>query len=663
MGRSQLVSISIAEKTLSIQPNGIVKAEKHGKLGSPLFLLVITETDEKKVYKIPVNAGEDWKTGEIVYYFSNTGREVFLDTLAHVIEASVKQLYPEYKLAGREVRENEVRIDFYTNEKPFTKEQVEKIKQTALEIIKEAKIEVISTDKKEVLKTLEEDNEKYLAHLAKETRKPVLLKIKDVLTLCDTPIHLPDLSLIKIIEITNVSMTHWLGEEEGDKLYSLHVIGFPSEHDKKIYEKRLEEVKKRDHVILGKEMDVFLTNPVVGAGIILWPPNGAMIKRVLEEYIVKLHLKNDYQLVATPHIATTELFSISGHLAHYKQNMFLFEIDKRPHAIKPMNCPFHIMILKRRKWSYKDLPIRYFEMGNVYRYERAGTLHGLTRVRGFVIDDAHVFVREDQIEEEITKIIQLINEIYTTMGLKDYKFSLSLRDPQDTENFMGSPEIWEHAETALENALKKLGVDYTKEIGEAAFYGPKIDVVFTDALGREWQCATIQLDFNLPERFDLTYIDEDNKEKRMVIIHRALLGSIERFIGILMEQFAGRLPLWLAPIQVAVLPVEESNNTQIKAAEELQKELKSQYIRTILLKEGRLNNRLRQARTLRIPLIVVLGEKELSTGTITATYITYGEDEERRFKPKQEKMSFKDKNEFINWMKQTIRKQTNNILG
>jgi len=386
------------------------------------------------------------------------------------------------------------------------------------------------------------------------------------------------------------------------------------------------------------------------------------MRRALEEYIVKLHQRRGYQLVATPHIASTDLFQISGHLSHYRQNMFLFTLDDKEHAIKPMNCPFHILILKRKKWSYKELPVRYFEMGNVYRYERAGTLHGLTRVRGFVIDDAHIFAREDQIEQEISQVLSLIREIYEAMGLKDYRFTLSLRDPSDRKSYMGSDEIWEHAESSLENALKKLGLSYTKSIGDAAFYGPKIDVIFRDSLGREWQAATIQLDFNLPVRFDLTYTDRDNSEKRMVIIHRAVLGSMERFIGLLLEQYAGRVPFWLSPIQVAVLPVEESDERQSNRAREIYEKLVSTGIRAVLLSDGRLNPRLREARTMRVPLIAFVGEKEIKSGGISAKFITYGEDEKRRFYPKEESISFENDEELLKWVKETISKQTNGIL-
>ncbi len=632
------------------------------KLGSPLYLKIISK-EGVEYYSFPAKVRGKWMEGEIVYFNTQHGRRVFLDTLAHVIEVAVKRLYPEYLLAGRDVKETEARVDFYTGEKPFSESDLEKILLEVKRIIGEGgSFTLITKNKEEIIKSLSEKGETLLIELTKMYDLPVLIEKKGVYTVCDVSEHLPSLDIIKVIEITNTSMSHWMGKEEGKKLYSIHVTGFPSEEDRRIHHARLEEIRKRDHVKLGREMDIFLTSPLVGQGLPLWAPNGAMLKKLLEDYIVKVHLKNGYQLVQTPHIASAELFKISGHLQHYREHMFLFEMEGREHAIKPMNCPFHIQILKRKKWSYRELPVRYFELGNVYRYERAGTLHGLTRVRGFVIDDAHIFLREDQIEEEITQIIRMMNEIYSTFGLKDYEFTLSLRDPENKKKYMGNPRTWEIAEKALETALKKMGVNFTKEIGEAAFYGPKIDVKFRDALGREWQCATIQLDFNLPEKFDLKYIDENNEEKRMVIIHRALLGSVERFIGILLEHYAGRLPLWLSPIQVAVLPVDERDKSLLTYTTEIHRVLQENDIRSVLLSEGRLGARVREARKLRIPLLVMVGRKEMEGGYLTVKYIRYGVDEENRFKPIEEEMKLESEKELVEWIKKKVREQTNNML-
>ncbi|AFH43186.1 threonine--tRNA ligase [Fervidicoccus fontis] len=657
-----MVEISIIDKVINIESGRKIDVNPNSKLGSPIFIYAVTKERKKEVFPIDSVVKDDWEKAEVVFFFSKKGLEVFMDTLGHVVEASLKTLYPDYKLAGITVRENEVRIDFFTNGSEFSSEQAEEVIRKAVEIAKNSRVEVDEIERSRVEEMLKNSGETFLLDLMKRIEKPKLIKIGNILTICENSIHLPDLSIIKKIEVTNLSTSHWMGREDAPLLTSIHVTGFPSEFDENLYSARKEEAMKRDHVMLGKEMDLFLTSPLVGAGIILWPPNGAIMKRALEDYIVKVHMKKGYQLVSTPVISSAELFKISGHLSHYRQNMFLFNLDEKEHAIKPMNCPFHIIIFKRKKWSYKELPVRYFELGNVHRYERAGTLHGLTRVRGFTQDDAHIFAREDQIEEEISGVLKLTKEIYDTMGLKDYKFILSLRDPSDKESYMGSEEIWQKAEVALENALKSLNVQYTKSIGDAAFYGPKIDVIFTDALGREWQCATIQLDFNLPERFDLTYIDKDNKEKRLVMIHRAILGSIERFIGILLEQYAGRLPLWISPIQVAVLPVEESDPQQVKRAEEINNYLMQSGIRTQLMVEGRLNARLRDARLLRIPLIAVIGKSELENGSLTVSYLTYGEDSDKRYKPKEEKLSFSSEKEFVEWIKNKVREQTGGVL-
>ncbi|HEU97640.1 MAG TPA: threonine--tRNA ligase [Fervidicoccus fontis] len=656
---SVLVSLVDGSETKEVSPGFKVDLKLDNNLGSSVFLLVITGEKKRKVVRIPARISGEWEKAEILYFFTKKGSEIFLDTVAHVIEVAIKRLFSSAKLAGFSLKDGEVRVDFYLEDKDFSREDAEKVVSIAKEIAKKERIEVIEANAEEELRKRGED---LLASLSKTMSSPKLLSIGGILTICDSDLHPEVLGEIEEMRLANLSVSHWQGREDSLLLNSIHVAAFPTKHDKKIFDERREEAEKRDHVKLGKEMDIFLTSSLTGAGLILWAPNGAAMRRALDEYIVKLHQKRGYQLVATPHIATTDLFQISGHLSHYRQNMFLFTLDEKEHAIKPMNCPFHILILKRKKWSYKELPVRYFEMGNVYRYERAGTLHGLTRVRGFVIDDAHIFVREDQIEQEISQILSLIQEIYSAMGLREYRFTLSLRDPSDKKSYMGSDEIWEHAESSLEKALENMGLTFTKSIGDAAFYGPKIDVIFRDSLGREWQAATIQLDFNLPERFDLTYMDKDNSEKRMVIIHRAILGSMERFIGLMLEQYAGRVPFWLAPIQVAVLPVEESSEVQVKKSKEIYETLVAEGVRTMLFTEGRLNSRLREVRMLRIPLVAVLGEKEIKSGGVSAKYITYGEDDRHRFSPKEEELEFPSFEEMLKWIKSTISKQTNGIL-
>lgn len=654
-----MVSLVDDAETKEVAPGFVVNLKYNESLGSSVFLLVITSDKKRKVVRIPATVERDWEKAEVLYFFMKKGNEIFLDAVAHVIEASIKSLFPSAKLAGYSLRDSEVRVDFQLEGKEFSREDAERVIALAKEIAKKGKIEIIEGNVEEELRNRGED---LLASLSKTMSSPKLISVGGIISLCDSDLHPEILGEVEEMWVTNLSVSHWQGREDSLLLNSIHVTAFPTKHDRKIFDEKREEAEKRDHVKLGKEMDIFLTSPLTGAGLILWAPNGAAMRRALDEYIVRLHQRRGYQLVATPHIATTDLFKISGHLSHYRQNMFLFTLDEKEHAIKPMNCPFHILILKRKKWSYKELPVRYFEMGNVYRYERAGTLHGLTRVRGFVIDDAHIFVREDQIEQEISQILSLIREIYTAMGLKEYRFTLSLRDPSDKKSYMGSDEIWEHAESSLKKALRNMGLSYTKSIGDAAFYGPKIDVIFRDSLGREWQAATIQLDFNLPERFDLTYVDKDNTEKRMVIIHRAVLGSMERFIGLLLEQYAGRVPFWLAPIQVAVLPVEESSEEQIKRAKEIYENLIAEGVRASIFTEGRLNPRLREVRMLRIPLVAVIGEKELKSGAITAKYITYSEDDKHRYSPKEESLEFDSYEKMLEWIKTTISKQTNGIL-
>ena len=372
----------------------------------------------------------------------------------------------------------------------------------------------------------------------------------------------------------------------------------------------------------------------------LWHPKGAILREIIERYLVDLHLSNGYQIVRTPHMAKTDLYKTSGHLEFYKEHMYLFEIEGEKYAVKPMNCPMHILIYKRRPHSYRELPIRYFELGTVYRYERSGVLRGLLRVRGFTQDDAHIFCRPDQLEEEIIKLIELMRKIYKDFGLKDFEATISVRDPDKPEEFMGSDEIWEHAESKLKAALEKAGVKYEIALGEAAFYGPKIDIHFRDALNRLWQCATIQVDFNLPQRFNVTYIDSNNEEKQVVMIHRALLGSIERFIGLLIEHYEGALPAWISPIQVAIVPVSDPH---VEYAKKVHERLVNEGFRAILddSKET-VSYRVREHITKKIPYIIVVGEREANEGTVAVRI---------RGKKKQEVMKL---DEFVNYLRDKV---------
>lgn len=374
------------------------------------------------------------------------------------------------------------------------------------------------------------------------------------------------------------------------------------------------ELSDADHRILGQRLDLFSINEEVGVGLVLWHPKGTLIRNLIRDYWEKEHLKNGYQLVCTPHIAREMLWQTSGHLDYYRDNMYLFEKDGENYVVKPMNCPFHIEIYKTKPRSYKELPIRYAEWGTVYRYERSGTLHGLMRVRGFTQDDAHIFCTHEQVEQEILSLLDFTRQMLRQFGFTEYHVYLSTRNPKQPDKYMGSEHNWKQAENALASALKKKQIPYKEMPGEAVFYGPKIDINIVDAVGREWQCTTIQFDFNLPERFNITYVGTDGKEKRTVMIHRALLGAIERFLAILLEHTRGNLPAWLAPIEVVVLPL---SNEYVGYAKNVQGRLLAQGLRSELdASPSTIAYRIRNAELRKIPYMAIVGKREAETEKI-----------------------------------------------
>jgi len=368
------------------------------------------------------------------------------------------------------------------------------------------------------------------------------------------------------------------------------------------------ELSNADHRSIGQQLDLFSINEEVGIGLVLWHPKGTVVRKIIRDFWEEEHLKNGYQLVCTPHIARGELWRISGHLDYYGENMYVFEKDGEPYVVKPMNCPFHIQIYKSKPRSYKELPIRYAEWGTVYRYERSGTLHGLLRVRGFTQDDAHIFCTAEQMDKEILKLLGFTENILQKFGFREFNVYLSTRDPKQPEKYMGSEENWKEAQRALAEALRNKGITYREMLGEAVFYGPKIDINIVDASGREWQCSTIQFDFNMPKRFNITYTGPDGKEHEVLMIHRALLGTIERFFAILLEHYKGNVPTWLAPTQVMVLPVSDN---YIKYAENVHRKLLTHGIRTeIDSSPSTISYKIRQAELEKIPYMIICGKRE-----------------------------------------------------
>jgi threonyl-tRNA synthetase len=553
---------------------------------------------------------------------SEIGRETYWHTTSHIMAQAVKELFPQFKVTIGPAIENGFYYDFDTNGYNFTEEDLRNIEDKMREIIKRSlPIERIELPKEEAIEYFKKIGEDYKIEILNEIPDEIvsIYKQGDFADLCRGP-HLPNTSYVKAIKLLSSSGSYWRGDEKNARLQRIYGISFPTEEQLQEYLNKLEEAKKRDHRVLGKELDLFSVHEEIGPGLILWHPKGAAIRRVIEEFWIKEHLKRDYQLVYTPHVGRSKLWEISGHLNYYKENMYpQMELDNQQYYIKPMNCPFHIMIYKTKVRSYRDLPIRYCELGTVYRYERSGVLHGLLRVRGFTQDDAHIFARPDQILDEIKEVVKFAYYILNRFGFKEYEVFVSTR-PKDS---VGSPEMWEEATKALMNALNELNIPYKIDEGAGAFYGPKIDITIKDALGRSWQCTTIQFDFNLPERFDVTYRDKDGIDKRPYLIHRALLGSFERFFATLIEYYGGNFPLWLAPIQVAVLPISEEN---VEYADKIYKALKDNEIRvTINRSDEKLNAKIRDAEVEKIPYMVIVGKKEREQNLVSVRKHSVGD--------------------------------------
>ncbi len=536
------------------------------------------------------------------------GKKAYWHTTSHIMAQAVKRLFPDAKLAIGPSIEDGFYYDFDV-EKPFTDEDKAKIEEEMKKIIKEdIKIERFSLPKKEALELMK--NEPYKQELINdlpEGEEISFYKQGDFTDLCAGP-HVMSTGKIKTVKILSSSGAYWRGSEKNKMLQRIYAISFPKASLLQEYLDLLEEAKKRDHKKLGKELELFMIAPE-GPGFPFFLPKGMVLRNVLEDFWRKIHTEHGYVEIKTPMILNEELWHRSGHWDHYKENMYTTQIDDTDYGIKPMNCPGGMIVYKNSMHSYRDLPIRAGELGLVHRHEKSGELNGLFRVRCFTQDDAHIFCLPSQIEEEISNVIQLVNEVYSIFGFK-YEIELSTR-PEDS---MGSDEQWEMAENALKKVLKDLNLDYELNEGDGAFYGPKIDFHIRDCLGRSWQCGTIQLDFQMPERFDLTYIGEDGEKHRPVMLHRVIFGSIERFIGILIEHFAGAFPVWLSPIQVKVLPITDKEH---EYAYKVQKILQEKGIRVeVDDRNEKTGYKIREAQLEKVPYMLVVGAKEVEQNLV-----------------------------------------------
>ena len=538
------------------------------------------------------------------------GKKAYWHTSSHIMAQAVKRIYPNAKLAIGPAIDEGFYYDFDV-EKPFTDEDKEKIEAEMKKIIKEnISIERFSLLRDEAIKFMQERNEDYKVELIKdlpEGEEISFYKQGDFTDLCAGP-HLLSTGKVKAVKILSSSGAYWRGNEKNKMLQRIYAISFPKASQIEEYINLLEEAKKRDHKKLGKELELFMIAPE-GPGFPFFLPKGMVLRNILEDYWRKIHKEHGYVEIKTPMILNEELWHRSGHWDHYKENMYTTKIDDTDYGIKPMNCPGGMIVYKSKMHSYRDLPIRAGELGLVHRHEKSGELNGLFRVRCFTQDDAHIFCLPEQIESEIKGVISLVDEVYSKFGF-DFTIELSTR-PEDS---MGSDELWEMAEGALAKVLKDLGKSYELNEGDGAFYGPKIDFHIKDCLGRDWQCGTIQLDFQMPERFDLTYIGEDGEKHRPVMLHRVIFGSIERFIGIITEHFAGAFPTWLAPVQIQILPISEKH---IEYSAKLKKHFESLGFRVELDdRNEKIGYKIREAQLSKVPYMLIIGDKEIQNNEV-----------------------------------------------
>ncbi len=545
---------------------------------------------------------------------SEEGLHILRHSSAHIMAQAVKELYgQDVKVAIGPAIEDGYYYDF-DREVSFTPDDFAAIEEKMAEIVKaRLPFERREMGIAEAIDFFEKQGESYKVELLKEMDAETvsLYQQGNFIDLCRGP-HIPDTSWLKSFKLLRVAGSYWRGDENNTMLTRLYGTAFFDKKELKRYLNRLEEARKRDHRKLGKQLGLFTIQDEVGPGLILWQPRGAQLRRLIEDYWKDEHYRHGYQLLYTPHIARQDLWKTSGHLDFYSENMYSgMEIDEVAYQLKPMNCPFHIGIYNADKHSYREFPIRWCELGTVYRYERTGALHGLMRVRGFTQDDAHIFCRPEQLEEEIFNIIDLNLHILKTFGFDEYDVYLSTRP----DKYVGSDEHWDLSTEALKQALDKKGLAYEIDPGEGVFYGPKIDIKIKDQLGRSWQCSTIQVDFNLPERFKMTYTGADGAEHQPIMIHRALMGSLERFIGVLIEHYAGAFPLWMAPEQARIMNITDD---QAEYCKKVFADLRSAGVRIEQdLRNEKLNYKIREAQVMKVPYMLIIGEREKVDGTVT----------------------------------------------
>ncbi|MBL0744315.1 threonine--tRNA ligase [Chryseolinea lacunae] len=607
-------------------PDGSVREYPQGVKGSEIASS-ISEGLARVALAIEVN-GEVWDLArpittdasiKILTWNDKSGKTTFWHSSAHLLAEALEALYPDVKFGIGPAIENGFYYDIDLNGKPFGDDDLAAVEAKMKELAKRDSQYVRSdVTKAEALKYFNEKGDPYKIELISglDDGKITFYKQGDFTDLCKGP-HIPHTGFIKAVKLTSVAGAYWRGDEKNKMLTRIYGITFPKQKELEEYIHLIEEAKKRDHRKLGKELELFAFSERVGMGLPLWLPKGTILRERLEQFMRKAQIKAGYDPVVTPHIGSKQLYVTSGHYEKYGKDSFkpIHTPDEgEEFLLKPMNCPHHCEIYRTKPRSYRDLPIRLAEFGTVYRYEQSGELHGLTRVRGFTQDDAHIFCRPDQVKEEFLKVIDLVLHVFNSLGFENFTAQVSLRDPENKQKYIGEDSAWEKAEAAIQEAADEKGLKTVAVKGEAAFYGPKLDFMVKDALGRSWQLGTIQVDYQLPQRFELEYVGSDNQKHTPVMIHRAPFGSLERFIAVLIEHCAGNFPLWLAPDQIAVLPISERFNDYAKLVYD---KLKEQDIRGLLDdRDEKIGRKIRDAETKKIPYMLIVGEKESSENLV-----------------------------------------------
>lgn len=569
---------------------------------------------------------------EIITYRDDAGIEIMRHSAAHVLAQAVKRLFKDAKFGVGPTIEDGFYYDMEMGHK-LTPEDLPKIEKEMQRIIDEnleiKRIEVSREEAKEKFAAIGDDLKLELIDAIPEDEQVTIYEQGEFFDLC-RGIHVPSTSKIKAFKLLSISGAYWRGDSDNQQLQRIYGTAFEKKKQVDDYLKILEERKERDHRKLGKELEIFTIDQKVGQGLPMWLPKGATIRRIVERYIVDLEERLGYDHVYTPVLGNVDLYKTSGHLDHYNEDMFpVMKMDNEDLILRPMNCPHHMMVYKNQLYSYRNLPVRIAELGMMHRYEMSGSLAGLQRVRAMTLNDAHIFARPDQLKDEFVRVIELIQKVYLDFGIENYYFRLSYRDPEDKEKYIDNDEMWDRAERLLKETMDELDLDYVEAVGEAAFYGPKLDVQVKTALGHDETLSTVQLDYQMPERFDLTYIGEDGKEHRPVVIHRGIVGTMERFIAFLIEEYKGVFPAWLAPVQVDIIPV--SIDAHLDYAQEVADKLRLEGIRIdVDEREEKLGYKIRSAQTQKIPFALVLGDKEVEAESVNVR--RYGEKESETIK-------------------------------